>query len=196
VNEVDFVWEGGSPREGIAQDGFGARVSGIFTVPRTGRYEITASTDDGTRLYVDRRLMVDAWIPQSETPNVVSLDWNEGEEHLVEMEYFEAGGTATMRLSCLFEGEDGEDETLDDVNLFTGEHMRVSDGWLDLATRPVLEMSEAGEGGLRVRLFEEGGTFSLEMSRDLMNWIPVSEGTNGFYEVVPRSQGTFFRIKE
>ena len=90
---IDFAWGSGSPAPNVPSDNFSVRWtrSAGFTA---GTYRFLTSTDDGVRLWVDDRLVIDAWHNQS-LPNthVGTLALTEG-LHNVKVEYYEAGGEA------------------------------------------------------------------------------------------------------
>jgi len=90
---INFAWEGGSPHSTIPNDHFSVRWTRTLGFP-AGTYRFHAATDDGVRLWVDGRLIVDAWHVQS-LPNDhwadLALDEN---PHQVKVEYFEKGGGA------------------------------------------------------------------------------------------------------
>jgi hypothetical protein len=90
---INFAWEGGSPDPTIPSDGFSARWSRTLSFP-AGTYRFHAAADDGIRLWVDDRLLVDAWYQQS-LPNDHWGDLVLDEElHQVKVEYYEDGGGA------------------------------------------------------------------------------------------------------
>ncbi|MFW6097851.1 MAG: PA14 domain-containing protein, partial [Chloroflexota bacterium] len=61
---IDFNWGEGSPMSGVNNDHFSARWTRNLTF-EPGRYRFTARTDDGVRLWVNNRLLVDRWQPQT-----------------------------------------------------------------------------------------------------------------------------------
>jgi len=93
---LDYNWGLGGPAPGLPADGFSAR----WTQPlyfEAGFYRFVTTTDDGVRLWVDDRLLIDAWRPMHGTrAAIVYLD--EG-VHQVRMEYFERSGAAMARLT-------------------------------------------------------------------------------------------------
>jgi len=75
-----------SPRR--REDGFAFRYRGHLTVPRTGVYRFGVRSDEGSRLYVDRRLVVDN--DGLHSPREVSGDIAlEGGLHSINLIYFE-----------------------------------------------------------------------------------------------------------
>ncbi|NLD74502.1 MAG: hypothetical protein GX649_17515, partial [Chloroflexi bacterium] len=62
TNEVDlqFEWGEGSPHPAIQRDRFSARYARRLHFSR-GEYRLTAVVDDGVRVWIDGRLVIDAW---------------------------------------------------------------------------------------------------------------------------------------
>jgi len=93
---LDYDWGLGAPAPGLPSDGFSVR----WTQPlyfSAGRYRFITTTDDGVRLWVDGRLLIDAWQPMRGTRAAVA--YLEEGVHEVRMEYFERSGAAMARLT-------------------------------------------------------------------------------------------------
>ena len=92
VSDLAFAWWG-APAPGVQPDRFAAFAASNFEmVP--GRYKITMTSDDGLRLYLDGRLIIDRWsIHEPETDEVVV---ELGGRHRLEAEHFDAGGFAAL----------------------------------------------------------------------------------------------------
>jgi hypothetical protein len=93
--EISFRWEQGSPAENLPVDRFSARWSRYVTV-QPGLYRFYARSDDGIRVYVDDRLVLDEWHSSLDTVYevVVRLDG----EHLLRVEFYENTGDARAYL--------------------------------------------------------------------------------------------------
>ncbi|MEV6923359.1 PA14 domain-containing protein [Dactylosporangium sp. NPDC051485] len=94
---VDFDWGEGSPDPAIPADQFSARWTKT-TQLAAGTYEFTVIGDDGVRLYVDGKLVLDSWVDQGAAPHVVSRTLGQG-THVIVLEYYEAFVDAVARLS-------------------------------------------------------------------------------------------------
>ena len=94
---LDFNWGWGAPAAPMVGDNFSARWTGSFHF-EAGRYTFTTYSDDGVRLYVDGRRVIDSWRPMRGYRSA-SLDLTQG-THTMRVEYFERGGVALIRLSC------------------------------------------------------------------------------------------------
>jgi hypothetical protein len=93
---LNFNWGWGSPAPEVNRDNFSARWDGSFWFD-AGRYTFTTLSDDGVRLFVDGRQVINSWYPmrgyRSATINLTAGT------HAVRVEYFERTGTAQIRAS-------------------------------------------------------------------------------------------------
>ena len=94
---IDFDWGTGSPDPRIEADTFSVRWSG-FVKPRFSQtYTFHTLTDDGVRLWVDGRLIIDRWIDQTTTwSGTIAL--NADELYDIRMDLYENGFGALARL--------------------------------------------------------------------------------------------------
>ena len=74
----------------IPQDNFSVRWTRTSTFD-AGRYRFTTVTDDGVRLYLDGKLIIDQWRDQAETALSAERDLGAG-QHSLRMEYYQASG--------------------------------------------------------------------------------------------------------
>jgi hypothetical protein len=81
-----------------ASGGFAVRWTGKITAPTAGDYRILTETDDGVRLWLDGKLVIDRWVDQGATiyDHQISLDPSKPVD--LRMEYFQGGGGAVARL--------------------------------------------------------------------------------------------------
>jgi hypothetical protein len=96
-SQINFNWGAGAAGTGLPVDDFSVRWTGDFTF-EAGEYDFTTATDDGERLYVDGVKVQEYWTEQSAVPHVSHLTLTAG-VHRVVLEYFEAGGDASAKLS-------------------------------------------------------------------------------------------------
>ena len=94
---LDFDWGYESPLTGINQDGFSVRWSRSLQLP-AGDYRFTVTVDDGVRLIVGDRTLIDFWQVQTAT-TYSQITYLDGSAVTVRMEYFEETGQAQARLT-------------------------------------------------------------------------------------------------
>lgn len=101
---IDFDWGGGSPSGDLPSDDFSARWVGKFTAPHDEGevvYRFTTRTDDGVRLFLAGRTVIDVWQNQSAASYSHEVTLEPGESVPVAMEYYEKGGGAVAQLSVV-----------------------------------------------------------------------------------------------
>jgi beta-glucosidase len=139
---ADLVAQGMMPAaQGLPTDEFSVRWTGQLVPPATGRYEITVTGDDGFRLDVGGRRVIDEWTtsPRARAASAF-LDLQAGQPVDVRLEYFDSIRDAEVRLGWRLPGakeplaEALEAARAADVVVFAGgltgdvegEEMRVS----------------------------------------------------------------------
>jgi len=96
---VNFNWGGGSPDASIGADTFSARWSGQIEALYSETYTFQTTTDDGVRLWVNDRLIIDRFVDQAATNHTGSIDLAAGQRYDIRLEYYENGGAAVSQLA-------------------------------------------------------------------------------------------------
>lgn len=94
--EVNFAWGLASPAPEIGPDNFSVRWTRTLSLP-TGDYRFYVRSDDGVRIWVDSRLIVDAWNEEMNYTLEGDITLAAGDHH-VQVEYYEALGAAQIIL--------------------------------------------------------------------------------------------------
>jgi beta-glucosidase len=95
---VDFHWTLSAPGRGIPLDAYSVRWTGtLSTGPRSVR-RLGVDGNDGCRLYLDGKLLVDDWIKRSHGSRLVQVALAPGSAHAIRLEYFETTGNGHIRL--------------------------------------------------------------------------------------------------
>jgi len=95
---VDFSFGGNSPAPGIPEDKFSIRWTGKIIPPET-IHHIGTSCDDGSRLYLDGKLLIDDWTEHGEKPISAEVELKPGKEYEVVFECFDNRLGASARLT-------------------------------------------------------------------------------------------------
>jgi hypothetical protein len=96
---INFNWGSGAPDVIMPKDNFSARWEGKINVPTTGSYDFYVVADDGVRLWIDDKSIVDYWNVQSSVERQGKNNHLKAGQHSIRLEYFEAYTNALVRLS-------------------------------------------------------------------------------------------------
>ncbi|HPP74806.1 MAG TPA: PA14 domain-containing protein [Armatimonadota bacterium] len=97
--EIKFSYEWGGPDPRVTNDGFFTRWTGYLSVPKSGEYTFYLGTDDGSRLYIDGKLIIDNWGTHGLEEGLVTMKtYLEEGEHAIRIDYYEGGGWAAAHL--------------------------------------------------------------------------------------------------
>ena len=97
LTRVDFRWGGGEPSEKVPADYFATVASTKIPLPK-GTYEFRTISDDGVRLTVGGKKVIENWTWHGPTEDVGTIPL-EGGSHPILLEHFEIDGNAELRLS-------------------------------------------------------------------------------------------------
>jgi glucose/arabinose dehydrogenase len=97
-SQVGFDWGAGSPAPEISAAAFSARWRGRLVVPASGSHVFYLNADGGSRLFIDGRPVIDAWLADTGQEHTASVELQAGSMHDLRLEYFDGSGSATVRL--------------------------------------------------------------------------------------------------
>lgn len=98
-NQINFQWTLFSPDpEKLSYDFYSVRWTGKIKSPSSGRYKIGIDGNDGYRLYLDGKLLLDNTIKKGKEVKVASFDFVAGKEYNIKIEYAEPVGNAWFKL--------------------------------------------------------------------------------------------------
>jgi beta-glucosidase len=108
---IAFRWDRGAPTDDLAArgelsneqtltgDDFSVRWTGQLLPPTSGRYELVVSANDGVRLSLDGKVLVNGWETNERVrSHSVSVDLQAGRAYEIKLEYFENVRDAEVRL--------------------------------------------------------------------------------------------------
>jgi hypothetical protein len=95
---VAHSWGEGEVAANITDD-VSARWTGILEAPFTETYTLITTTDEGVRLWLDGRRVINNWTDHDVTNDVAKVNLVAGQPYLVMMEWYEKTGDATAQLS-------------------------------------------------------------------------------------------------
>jgi beta-glucosidase len=94
---VDFMWDDASPAPGIPGDSaFSARWQGTLKAPEAGDYVFAVASDDGSRVYLDGREIINNWKKHALAHAETEVHLEKDQTCHVRVEYFNAAAKAAM----------------------------------------------------------------------------------------------------
>ena len=96
--QVDFGWTLSPPARGIPFDWYSVRWTGSLVAPSGGVRQLGVEGNDGWRLFLDGRLVIDNWRKQSYGTRMAAVALRPGSVHEIRLEYFESTGNARVKL--------------------------------------------------------------------------------------------------
>lgn len=100
--KIDFDWGLGNVIANHA-DYVSIRWTGKIKAPKSGKYTFITRSDDGARLWIDGKIIIDDWKPHAEEDHRAKINLTEG-YHNIKVEYFESEIMAAMKLSWVIPG--------------------------------------------------------------------------------------------
>jgi alpha-L-fucosidase len=134
--EINFNWVRNSPGYPIKEDNFSAQWTGYIQPEFSEEYEFSAMVDDGMRLYVDGKLILDLWKQGTEgtdseamreegkLSNQGRIKLEKGKKHPIKIEYYETLQNARFHL--FWQSPSVERQIVPQKSLFT--HASLTEG--------------------------------------------------------------------
>ncbi len=101
---LQFDWAHDVPAAGVPRTNFSVRWTGAITAPAAGHYALSLSGDDGYRLFLDGKQVIDHWFEGGLSTQTIEADFAAGSRHSLRIEYFQAGGDASLRFNWVLPG--------------------------------------------------------------------------------------------
>ena len=115
---VDFDWGSGSPKKDFKTVEYSARWTGKLVAPATIKdVSIDVATDDGVRLFIDGKKVIENWRDRSPEIDSYMMDLDSGKVYDIKIEYYQNGGGASARLSWTAESRKTDTHFLNQIAL-------------------------------------------------------------------------------
>jgi hypothetical protein len=169
--QIEWEWRTGSPHPNVNADRWSARWERHIEF-QAGTYRFFATADDGIRVYVDGRLLIDGWYDHPARTFTANVDLEAG-HHLIVVEYYENAGHAVAKLSWVvlpttndnWLGEYFNNRTLSGLPALVRETARVDFHWGFGSPAPVIPSDGFSVRWIRVAEFQ-AGTYRFTATSD------------------------------
>ena len=95
---INFQWTLSSPDRKIPLDFYSAKWTGNIYSPKTGTFKIGLDGDDGFRLYINNKLIIDNWQKQTYSTKLADYYFEKDKRNSIRIEFFEPNGNAHLKL--------------------------------------------------------------------------------------------------
>jgi beta-glucosidase len=96
--QINFLWTLSSPDKKIPVDFYSARWTGKIHAPKTGTFKIGLDGNDGFRLYINNKLIIDNWKKQTYSTMLADYYFEKDKNYDLKIEFFEPVGNAHLKL--------------------------------------------------------------------------------------------------
>jgi len=204
--DVDFKWGEQAPSPGMPIDNFSVRWTADIRPAISGAHRIALTSDDGSRLKIDGKQVIDNWGDHGEEQKEATIELNAGKTYRFEIEHYDGGSDAMIRLGWLTPDARRSDPKVefaealkiasaaDAVLIFAGQNHRYDQEGIDrrdikLHGRQNELIEAVAAANPRTAVFITSGS-AVEMPWIgkvpcvVQNWYAGSEGGNAIADIV------------
>ncbi len=160
---VNFNWGGGSPASPVGSDTFSVRWTGQVQPRYSETYTFYTTADDGIRLWVDGKQIINNFVDQAPTERSGSITLEAGKKYDIRVEYYENGGAAVAQLA--WSSPSQAKQIIPQSQLYSPasapaapSSYRIEGENIDLITGFRVENIAAASGGKAISLVSSGAT--------------------------------------
>jgi beta-glucosidase len=101
VKTIDFEFGSKTPiAEGMKPGQCSARYRATITPAQTRLYSFFTHADDGARVLIDGKALIDDWSDHAERTRAADVTLEQGKKYEVVIEYYDGGGAAIFKFGC------------------------------------------------------------------------------------------------
>jgi len=110
--QINFMWTLYAPDRKLLKDHYSARWTGKLIAPKTGEFNIGLEGNDGFRLFINDKLLIDQWEKISYHSRLVSFNFEKDKQYAIRVEFHETKGNAYIKLISNFDVIDNNEKEL------------------------------------------------------------------------------------
>ena len=131
---IDFDWGLGSPAPDVPSDQFSIRWTGRLRAPESGEYDLSTIADDGVRLWLDGKLLIDDWNQHAPEYHSGRVALEAGKPYDLKLEYFDEILGASVKLTWTRPSEKNAAETAPSKPMLRRVYLPAGADWYDFWT--------------------------------------------------------------
>ena len=93
----DFKWKSRNAIKTLTNRHFSVKWKGAFIAKESGEYKFISASDDGVKIKINRRILIDNWYPHGVIREKNQIFLKKG-LHYIEIDYFDVGGEASFKV--------------------------------------------------------------------------------------------------
>jgi len=107
------MWTLYAPDRKLNKDNYSARWTGKLTAPKTGEFQIGLEGNDGFRLFINDKLLIDQWEKVSYHQRLVPFNFVKDQSYSIRVEFHETKGNAYIKLVSNLDVVDESDKEIE-----------------------------------------------------------------------------------
>jgi alpha-D-xyloside xylohydrolase len=132
--KIEFDWGLASPLPEAPADQFSVRWTGRLRAPETGDYDLETIADDGVRLWLDGKLLIDDWNQHAPEYHAGHVTLEAGRQYDLKLEYYDEILGASVKLSWTLPSETHAVETAPSKPMLRRVYLPAGADWYDFWT--------------------------------------------------------------
>lgn len=140
ASQINHYWTA-APAPGLTDENYSARWTGEIAAQTSGEHTFIVQSDDGSRVFLDDKLIIDLWGPHAIETKEAHLPLTAGVKHRLRVEFFQGSGDAIARFGW------GPTPKSDDLTPAQAERIRTADAVVLSAGYLMAEESEGFDHG-------------------------------------------------
>ena len=107
--QIAFDWNTSAPAPSLSRENFSTRWTGFLKAPITGDYILQLDSDDGSRLFLDDKIVIDYWSDHGMgIPKTAHMILTAGQSYKIRVEQYQGNGGAGCSLDWVLPGREND----------------------------------------------------------------------------------------